>query len=411
MDIVNHSIQRINQFFMSCCTYKKNENNIHCILKILIIMLICIETPNHCICGYENCSFHDCVSLFEIYGSWDNWTHKLDPFLCCDSYTIFSVNTNDTTVTYKVKSNRHNKYVILDGLTTIDNNGNSNNQIVTTYDGFWFNGKLKTKIKHNEILMYNDDKLLLRCCMFNDKPYGSCVINDISGNKEYNGRIKNGKKHGKGTQYRDDGSKLYSGKFKDGRYDGLGIMYRNDGNKMYAGSFEDGKYDGDGVLFKNDGSKLYAGEFRHGICYGSGILYRSDGSKLYVGKFKNDEYYSGTLYRSDGSKLYTGEFKNSKYNDSGMLYDINGNKLYAGEFENDKFHGLGVMYKSDGSELHIGEFKDGKFIDDENVDVVVEDDAIVDVVDDDVDVVEDDAIVDMVDDENEYNGTKTLTIH
>ena len=56
----------------------------------------------------------------------------------------------------------------------------------------------------------------------------------------YSGHWENGKKHGKGTDYRN-GQKWYEGKFKDGEWNGKGTLYNDDGTIKWKGKFKDGE--------------------------------------------------------------------------------------------------------------------------------------------------------------------------
>ena len=57
----------------------------------------------------------------------------------------------------------------------------------------------------------------------------------------YSGHWKNGKKHGKGTDYYSDGQIWYEGNFEHGKWHGKGTLYNEDGTIRWKGRFENEK--------------------------------------------------------------------------------------------------------------------------------------------------------------------------
>lgn len=111
---------------------------------------------------------------------------------------------------------------------------------------------------------------------------------------DYNGKMKNGKRHGKGTQYSDYNCKVikYEGYFKNNKYHKEGKLYKQ-GNLRYEGSFVNGLANGKGILYDTDESgtrsklvKLYEGTLEKNHYHGYGTLYKLDGDILYRGRFK-----------------------------------------------------------------------------------------------------------------------------
>ena len=92
----------------------------------------------------------------------------------------------------------------------------------------------------------------------------------------YVGTYKNGKRHGKGTfnwsvdgdNDSPDSRKEYTGKYKNNRFNGLGKMTWCDG-RTYEGGFKDGHENGKGTITYPDG-KIVEGEFRNGVMNGRG---------------------------------------------------------------------------------------------------------------------------------------------
>jgi len=93
----------------------------------------------------------------------------------------------------------------------------------------------------------------------------------------YIGRIKNGKRDGKGVYFFENGEE-YEGNFKNGKFNGKGTYYWTDG-EIYEGTFKDGKRTGKGIYVWADGSK-YEGTFTDGIPNGEGKYDLVNGEKI-----------------------------------------------------------------------------------------------------------------------------------
>ena len=75
----------------------------------------------------------------------------------------------------------------------------------------------------------------------------------ILGGSKYEGKWKDGEKHGQGTLTSPGGDK-YVGKFKNGAFHGQGVCTYVDGTK-YVGAFLFGEYSGNGTHTYSDGAK------------------------------------------------------------------------------------------------------------------------------------------------------------
>jgi len=82
-----------------------------------------------------------------------------------------------------------------------------------------------------------------------------------TGDMEYLGEYKDGKKHGKGRYTWSDGG-IYVGNWKDGKEHGQGT-YTSPVGRKYVGEWKEGKYDGQGTETLSNGWK-YVGEWREG---------------------------------------------------------------------------------------------------------------------------------------------------
>ena len=120
----------------------------------------------------------------------------------------------------------------------------------------------------------------------------------IDGELYYEGEIKNGLRHGKGTLYSD--GKIITGDFKNGQIDGeVSII---GGNFQYQGTYNNHGPHGKGILTKND--YTYEGDFKFGMMQGYGIK-RFSGFKV-MGMFENNAP-KGKMTMEYVDHIYEGE--------------------------------------------------------------------------------------------------------
>ncbi len=171
----------------------------------------------------------------------------------------------------------------------------------------------------------------------------------------YEGKLKNGKYHGKGTLYRPDGSKLYEGDWVNGKKNGKFNVFNNDGSLRYEAEFDDDT----ATVVDEDGYK-YVGQMKDGKRHGKGIEYRPDGTKLYEGNWVDGKRHGkGTSYCSDGSKIYDGDWVNGLKHGKGAFYCSDGSMFIECDWINGIPHGKGIEYHYDGSIVYKGEFENG----------------------------------------------------
>ena len=130
------------------------------------------------------------------------------------------------------------------------------------------------------------------CTVWNSKPRpdetatwnGPCVYSRANGygvlvwelvkdgarlTSRYEGRMRNGKRHGQGAYVGADGAR-YEGGYKNGKRHGRGV-YTDAGGNRYEGEVREGKPNGNGVLLYADGGR-YEGEWRDGNPHGHGVF-------------------------------------------------------------------------------------------------------------------------------------------
>ncbi len=125
-----------------------------------------------------------------------------------------------------------NSYVVYDGNFKNGKRDNKGNIFELYYDrgepvdGYWA-GSCYPSIMVTE--------------MKKDRPNGDAKVYEF-GVLTYDGEMKNGNRHGKGTLFYENGQKRYKGEFKRGRYHGKGTLYDSDGSVQYKGKWENGDY-------------------------------------------------------------------------------------------------------------------------------------------------------------------------
>jgi hypothetical protein len=195
---------------------------------------------------------------------------------------------------------------------------------------------------------------------------------------EYEGQLKNKKRHGNGTMLYKDGTR-YVGAFKLDKRCGQGILQSNEtwfeGNSdlyMFKGEFKDDKmYSGKMNNIEIDGCR-YSGDIkdgkRHG--YGESIKLIEDGELYaYMGSFKNDKRdgFGRMIYKNDNGKrkYYEGFFKEDMRNGQGTMTFLD-KSVYIGKWKNDLADGYGELIErendlAEGKPLK-GEWKQGVLV-------------------------------------------------
>ena len=130
-----------------------------------------------------------------------------------------------------------------------------------------------------------------------------------------------------------------------------------DDGSTYEGEIKDGVPHGKGSLVWADGD-TYTGEFEAGVRYGHGIYVFADGTK-YTGGFVDGQYEgAGTITSPDGI-TYTGQFKDDEPHGPGTVVLADGT-IYTGDFVNGEPEGAGAITYPNGT-TDTGEFKDGEW--------------------------------------------------
>ena len=134
------------------------------------------------------------------------------------------------------------------------------------------------------------------------------------GGHHYQGGLRAGQMHGRGTHTAPDGE-VYTGDFVSGQRHGQGMLRFPNGD-VYEGDFRDGSITGRGRLTWSNGD-VYQGDFVEGVRQGRGILERQSGG-TYVGDFSGDQRHGKGRYRWRDGTLYKGHFAFGKLHRSGV---------------------------------------------------------------------------------------------
>lgn len=168
------------------------------------------------------------------------------------------------------------------------------------------------------------------------KPTGVGTIH-INHDSTYQGEVKEGLPHGKGTLKTPDAT--YTGMFKDGNIYGMGKKTTSAGTM--EGFFDDEDIIGKGKFVFSSGS-IYEGEFKDGLPHGEGILKKLDGTVL-DGTFRKGNFVKGKLTMSDGSFII-GKFKNGQIDGTCKL-GIEGGEVRFAKYRNGELILMGGIVK------------------------------------------------------------------
>jgi hypothetical protein len=231
------------------------------------------------------------LELYELYGWWNDWKKPIRlndyDFITSENLYIYIIETNSITISYKIRLYNTNEYILLDKLLVYEEiDGYKNNKIITTDDGYNFNGKYKIKNINNKLEIYTNNILLLETESKLGLPNGYGKEYDMFGNKLYKGFFKNGLYHKNGTQY-SLGNKYYKGEFSNGYNNGWGVLYHNNGLYNYEGLFTNRSFIYKGKKYHINGNKEYEGIFSQNNNYDIGIEYDMYENKIKEGKWSN----------------------------------------------------------------------------------------------------------------------------
>eukprot|EP00434_Breviolum_minutum_P024203 symbB.v1.2.021370.t1/scaffold1843.1/size100617/6 len=111
----------------------------------------------------------------------------------------------------------------------------------------------------------------------------------------YDGNWLWGQRHGSGVCTQYDGTKML-GTWKDGKLEGSVTILGKTGEKQFEGEFKAGKRDGFGQQVFSNGD-MYAGGWKDGVMHDRGVYHFANGDYLEGGRYHGAAYFHG----ADGS--------------------------------------------------------------------------------------------------------------
>ena len=151
----------------------------------------------------------------------------------------------------------------------------------------------------------------------------------------YNGNVKDGKRHGFGCQYHDSDMKikLYEGEFVDNKYHGFGKLYDEFGTLHYEGNFQHGKYHGSGKTYTPDLSRiyrrdmlLYKGNWKNGCM--DGLLEIYNDKNLVVRCIMKNNKIDGKFMLFGKNYIMCGKMYDRKINNANIIFE-NGDNYFG----------------------------------------------------------------------------------
>lgn len=112
-------------------------------------------------------------------------------------------------------------------------------------------------------------------------------------NYRYEGYLKDGRKHGRGTMYFDSGDR-YEGEWQNDRKHGRGSYFYADGDR-YEGEWRADNMHGRGVYFFKSGNR-YEGSWQGDKKHGPGVYYFKNGDR-WEGAYSNDKKHGRSVYK------------------------------------------------------------------------------------------------------------------
>ena len=177
----------------------------------------------------------------------------------------------------------------------------------------------------------------------NGKPNGSAYIKIFNSRKyEFKGELKDGKMHGKGSEYNDN-QLLFEGEYTDN--------YKKKGKLYVEGKLE---FDGEFFLNKKWNGKGYnkEGNVIYELINGNGNVKEYDDCNedlIFEGEYKDGFRTGKGIEYSCGRKEFEGEYSNGLRNGKGKEYLSGENICFEGEYKDGLRNGKGKEYYNDGN--------------------------------------------------------------
>ena len=187
------------------------------------------------------------------------------------------------------------------------------------------------------------------------------IVKEKFDDQEYEGQMKDGKRHGKGIMRWTDGD-VYQGEYKEGKMHGKGI-YKFKSGKTYNGEWVNGNMEGKGIMRYTDG--VYEGDWKNDKREGKGKFTWAEEDvrgNVYEGEWKNDSRNGkGKMKYVEQHCTYEGNWEEGRKQGKGKItwtYGGRTSRVYEGDFDYDCMHGQGkYTFNDDNGSYYEGEFK------------------------------------------------------
>lgn len=199
-------------------------------------------------------------------------------------------------------------------------------------------------------------------CLTLTMSYAQNVVKDYENGDHYEGMMRDGLRHGKGTLTYKNGN-IYTGAFVNDYAEGKGTLVYKSGT-TYTGEFKKGRYWGKGKLMMSNNCTI-EGTFEDGQPEGQCTAIDSVGTTYKCNYHLGEMDGYGTMLVTKGpfkGTTYKGYFKRSRFNGHGV-FDCNDGTHYEGNYINGYPAGIGKGHfvYSDCELDYEGELQEGKF--------------------------------------------------
>jgi hypothetical protein len=238
-----------------------------------------------------------------------------------------------------------------------------------SYEGFYYRGELdKEGCPHGKGELKGKDpnghKIWIQGDFLHCEANGN-VKAKIEGLGQYEGEMKNSKRHGYGTLTYSD-KRIYEGDWSYNLKHGIGSLSYPNGD-YDQGQYANDQLNGYGIWFRII-KYVYFGEFVNGSPSGIGYVKRYDTDRKYVGKWEKDsqdnilklEGLSSISYPDGKTIQYLGQF--NKGTPAGWLGEQteNGEIRFLGNVKNGNAVGMSYLrFGQDNEQEFLGELKNG----------------------------------------------------
>ena len=172
----------------------------------------------------------------------------------------------------------------------------------------------------------------------------------------YEGEVRDGLPHGRGTMTWNNGTRYYEGEWQAGKKHGQGIRTWPDGTR-YEGGWRNDEHHGQGTKTYPNGAR-YEGKWRDGEYHGRGTYTWANGNR-YEGEIRDGKEHGQGLWIGAGGAYYVGEWQAGNRHGQGSRFWANGSR-YEGSWRDGKRHGQGVLIFVNGKR-YGGEWRNGCF--------------------------------------------------